>query len=229
MKHGAVCGTSGKPGSESSLEPFESIRGMLSKCEFRGTEIADRDEISDEITSGEVGSPCPRPGSDLRLRRRRLSRADSAGLGSAGASSLSCMAFNSSGRSRSYSCLLEINEICRRGGEHASSAGRRYAVCACGSLAGSGPCDEPLTFGHVLTWGGDESGIDKERMSLINGRGDIKKKQNERQRRKTVGVGKSPQEREHPIYFFGLSNRPGVCAPPMDPNFPLVCAPPFGQ
>lgn len=53
VKHGAVCGTSGRPGSEESLE---SMRGTLSKCEFRGTEIADKDEISDEMTSGDVGS-----------------------------------------------------------------------------------------------------------------------------------------------------------------------------
>lgn len=53
VKHGAVCGTSGRPGSEESLE---SMRGTLSKCEFRGTEIVERDEISEEMTSGEVGS-----------------------------------------------------------------------------------------------------------------------------------------------------------------------------
>lgn len=95
VKQGAVCGTSGKPGSDESLE---SIRGTVSKCEFRGTEMVDSEEISDEMTSGDVGSaelPCPREGSDLR-RRRRLSRADSAGL-NAGALSFSCMAeFNSS-------------------------------------------------------------------------------------------------------------------------------------
>jgi hypothetical protein len=97
VKHGAVCGTSGRPGSE---ESFESMRGTLSKCEFRGTEIADRDEISDEMTSGDVGSveelgPWPRRGSDLR-RRRRLSRADSACWGGSGKGSSRCMAFNSS-------------------------------------------------------------------------------------------------------------------------------------
>lgn len=93
-----MCGTSGSPGSD---ESFESMRGTLSKCEFRGTEIVDRDEIRDEITSGDVGSveefaPCARRApSDLR-RRRRDRRADSACLGCTGAPSLRCMAFNSS-------------------------------------------------------------------------------------------------------------------------------------
>lgn len=41
--------------------------------------MAERDEMSDEMTSGEVGSPL-REGIDLR-RRRRLSRADSACTG----------------------------------------------------------------------------------------------------------------------------------------------------
>ena len=35
---------------------MESMRGTLSKCEFRGMEIVERDEISEEMTSGEVGS-----------------------------------------------------------------------------------------------------------------------------------------------------------------------------
>lgn len=102
VKHGAVCGTSGRPGSEESLE---SMRGTLSKCEFRGTEMVDKDEINDEMTSGDVGSveeleawPRP-PGRDLR-RRRRLSKAESACLGGAGKGSLRCMAFNSSSRLR---------------------------------------------------------------------------------------------------------------------------------
>lgn len=94
-----MCGTSGNPGSD---ESFESMRGTLSKCEFRGTEIVDRDEISDEMTSGDVGSveefaPCARRApSDLRRPRRRDRRADSACLGCTGAPSLRCMAFNSS-------------------------------------------------------------------------------------------------------------------------------------
>jgi hypothetical protein len=102
VKHGAVCGTSGRPGSEESLE---SMRGTLSKCEFRGTEMADKDEISDEMTSGDVGSveelgawPGP-PGRDLR-RRRRLSKAEFACWGGAGKRSSRCMAFNSSSRLR---------------------------------------------------------------------------------------------------------------------------------
>lgn len=116
MKQGAVCGTSGKPGSE---ESFESMRGTVSKCEFRGTEIVDRDEIRDEITSGEVGSAdmlapwARRAPSDLR-RRRRARRADSACLGCAGAPSLSCMAFNSQGiPSSSQKLCPGINEIGR--------------------------------------------------------------------------------------------------------------------
>jgi hypothetical protein len=121
VKHGAVCGTSGKPGSDESLE---SMRGTLSKCEFRGTEIVDRDEISDEMTSGDVGSanefaPFPRRvPRDLR-RRRRDRRADSACLGGAGALSFRCMAFNSQGDVKPFrfqNLALEINEICREDG-----------------------------------------------------------------------------------------------------------------
>ena len=98
MKQGAVRGNSETPVSE---ESFELISGTLSKCEFRGTEILERDEIKDEMTSGDVGSvdefaPWPRSGSDLR-RRRRVSSADSACLGGAGALCSSCMAFNSQG------------------------------------------------------------------------------------------------------------------------------------
>lgn len=104
VKQGAVCGTSGKPGSDESLE---SMRGTLSKCEFRGTEIVDRDEISDEMTSGDVGSadefaPFPRRAPrDLR-RRRRDRRADSACLGGVGAPSFRCMALDSQGLSSRF-------------------------------------------------------------------------------------------------------------------------------
>ena len=53
---------------------------MVSKWEFRGTEMAEREEMREEMTSGDVGSVPLREGSDLR-RRRRLSRADSACTG----------------------------------------------------------------------------------------------------------------------------------------------------
>lgn len=68
-------GTSGNAGSD-SVSNF----GTVSKCEFRGTERVDREEMREEMTSGEVGSIPLREGSDLR-RRRRLSRADSAWMG----------------------------------------------------------------------------------------------------------------------------------------------------
>jgi len=116
VKHGAVCGTSGNPGSE---ESFESIRGTLSKCEFRGTEMVERDEINDEMTSGDVGSadvpPWPREGSDFR-RRRRLNRADSAGLSVA--LSLSCMVIFNSSKGGFIEDSPGINEICRVSIDH---------------------------------------------------------------------------------------------------------------
>lgn len=68
-----------------------SIFGTVSKCEFRGTDMAEREEIREEMTSGEVGSPL-REGIDLR-RRRRLSSADSACTGAE--FSFKRMAFNS--------------------------------------------------------------------------------------------------------------------------------------
>lgn len=70
-----MCGTSGNAGSD-SVSNF----GTVSKCEFRGTEMVEREEMREEMTSGEVGSVPLREGSDLR-RRRRLSRADSAWMG----------------------------------------------------------------------------------------------------------------------------------------------------
>lgn len=54
----------------------ESMRGPLSKCDWRGTEMVDSDEINDEITSGEPWSTTGltdgfRDGFPLRRRDRR--------------------------------------------------------------------------------------------------------------------------------------------------------------
>lgn len=50
-----------------------SMRGILSKCDWRGTEIVESDEIREEMTSGDAGSTavadgslsCVREGMDL--------------------------------------------------------------------------------------------------------------------------------------------------------------------